>query len=124
MRITLMTPGERAEISTEIAGRNPAAPELVGEALAAARDTARDSVAAGLVAHFTVAIVARLLEVEQQLGTTRATLARVLADMEEGDYYGPDDIMHELDQAGISIRADVAAAGELADAEARTVALG
>ncbi|MFD3790814.1 hypothetical protein [Streptomyces cyaneofuscatus] len=101
MRITLMTPGERAELGDEIAGRNPAAPELVGEALAAARDTARDSVAAGLVAGFTIAIVARLVEVEQLLGTTRETLARLAAT---GDDYDVSEVLYELERAGAGLR--------------------
>ncbi|WP_032769892.1 hypothetical protein [Streptomyces sp. CNS654] len=101
MRITLMTPSERTEIADEIAGCHPAAPELIGEAVAAARDTSRDSVAAGLVAGFTVAIVARLVEVEQLLAATRETLARLAAD---GDDYPMSDVLYELERAGAGLR--------------------
>ncbi|WP_329219186.1 hypothetical protein [Streptomyces microflavus] len=116
MRITLMTPGERAELGEEIAGHRPAAPELVGEAVAAARDTPRDSVAAGLVAGFTLAIVARLLEVERVLATTRDTLARLAAT---GDDYDVAEVLYELTRAGAGLRR-----AELEHAEAVANAVG
>ncbi|MCI4045445.1 hypothetical protein [Streptomyces sp. TRM75563] len=117
MRITLMTHGERAEIAAEIAGRFPAAPELVGEAVAAARDTARGSVAAGLVAAHTVAVVARLLEVEQLLATTREALARLAAD---GDDYDLSDVLYELTRVGAGLdRAELDRAEHLLNAVGR-----
>ncbi|MFE1332060.1 hypothetical protein [Streptomyces microflavus] len=121
MRITLMTPGERAHLGDEITGHRPAAPELVGEAVAAARDTARGSVAAGLVSGFTLAIVARLVEVERVLATTRETLAGLAAT---GDEYDLSDVLHELTRAGAGLRrAELDHAAAVAEAVARAGAM-
>ncbi|MER7726424.1 hypothetical protein [Streptomyces sp. NPDC096323] len=124
MRITLMTPDERAELADLLGQQNPAAPELVTSTTRAA--LLANAYPAGPVANSrarttllaTPAVAARLLAAEQELTTTRDTLARILAAQEAGDYYSPDDVLHELDQAGIHLRADVEAAGNAADAEA------
>lgn len=129
MRITLMTPDERAELADLLGQQNPAAPELITSTTRAAQLAI--SYPAGPVANSrartallaTPAIAARLLAAEQELTTTRDILARILAAMQAGDYYSPDDVMHELDEAGIHIRAEVEAAGDAADAEATADAL-
>lgn len=126
MRITLMTPEQRADLAAALAEQNPAAPELVAATVAGVqhRGTSTASAIVGRVFAGDVrALAARLLAAEQELSTTRDTLARILAAQEAGDYYSPDDVLHELDQAGIHLRADVEAAGDAADAEATADAL-
>ncbi|MEV6148672.1 hypothetical protein [Streptomyces sp. NPDC051992] len=105
MRITLMTHDQRAALGAEIAGHNPAAPELVAATVAAA--PAAD----------VAAIVARLLAVEQLLATTRETLARLAAD---ADDYDVPEILWELEKVGAAVpRAELEHAEHLLDAVGR-----
>ncbi|WP_326678540.1 hypothetical protein [Streptomyces sp. NBC_01237] len=120
MPITLMTPDERAVIAARLDGQNPAAPELVDATVSAANGimrSGRSGAAVGrLLAADVRAVAARLIAAEQELSTTRDVLARILAAQEAGDYYSPDDVLHELDRAGIHLRANVESAGVAADA--------
>lgn len=126
MRITLMTHDERAVIAARLDGQNPAAPELVNATVGAAKGVTRSglrSAAIGrLFASDIPAVVARLLEVEQLLATTRETLARLAAT---GDDYDVADVLSELETAGAGIRrAELDHAEELLDVAARAGALG
>ncbi|MFJ7411613.1 hypothetical protein ACIQWZ_12465 [Streptomyces sp. NPDC098077] len=121
MRITLMTPDERAVIAARLDGQNPAAPELVDATVAAAAGVARSgySVAAvgRLLAADMLAVAARLVQAEQTLTVTRETLARLAAT---GDDYDLSEVLYELERAGAGLRrAELDHAEHVLDAVAR-----
>ncbi|MEU0102194.1 hypothetical protein [Streptomyces sp. NPDC006267] len=99
MRITLMTPDQRAHFAGWLAGQNPAAPELLAAAVADANGGG--GIGVNATASDMLAVAARLVEVEQLLGTTRETLARLAAD---GDDYALSDVLYELEQRGAGLR--------------------
>ncbi|MFE6683960.1 hypothetical protein [Streptomyces sp. NPDC057729] len=114
MRITLMTPEQRTQITAALGMQHPAAPELVAATVECATGVLRGGVRA---------IAARLIEAERVLDTTRRTLATVIYAANEGDDYDMSDLMWELERNGVGIQAELDDAEAAATAEARAEAL-
>lgn len=120
-----MTPKQRVALARLLGHGNPAAPELVFHALDEANGarTARNPDQARMrnraAADALPAVVRRLLDAEQQLATCRRILAEavVLADDLPDDGLTAGDLLRLLAARGLDLRADIADAEQLRDAE-------
>jgi len=121
---TLMTPEQRQELERELAGVYPAAAELVLDAVRAERaarapltPTTADMARIRAVAAVPQ-MAKRLLQAEAEYARMRAVLARILHEHGAGDDYQLSDLAWELEQAGLSVRAEMEEAADLACGEA------
>lgn len=113
--MTPMTPEQLAELAEQLGRQNPAAPELVAAVIESARRIRQVGYPDGraqALARDAPAVVRRLLDVETELATTRAVVARIAHANGEGDDYALSDLVWELRRAGVGIDR------ELADVEA------
>ncbi|MEU6279781.1 hypothetical protein [Streptomyces sp. NPDC047028] len=113
-----MTRAQLAELRTTLGPANPASPDAVRDLLTWHRRTEpRDEVRYFRLVVPTV--VKRLLLAETERTTLRTTIARLVIANQHGDDYSLADLAFELQQAGIDLKDDYAAADALADAAER-----
>lgn len=103
-----LTPAQLAELAAELTTVNPAAPELLMDEARRAHSAIRFSSGKYAKAgQAQLTVLRRLLDVETELATTRAAVARVVYDGNDGDDVNMSDLMWELEQAGVSIRPEL-----------------
>ncbi|MDJ1131749.1 hypothetical protein [Streptomyces iconiensis] len=119
--MTRTPPDQLAALAACLVGVHPAAPELV---LATADQLARRGSEMSLTRHDVAALLRRLLAVETDLATTRAVVARVVQDVNEGDDWSMSDLMYELEHAGVTIAPELEHIEAVRTAAYRAQALG
>lgn len=117
--MNLMTSEQRDEAGRAV-GFSPAADaEGVLKAIRALKYADRqrtNPVAVGQALGAALGVVTRLLAVEAEHATTRATVARLVVANNRGDDFNLGDLASELEQAGIDLKNDYAEADDLARA--------
>lgn len=124
--MTPATPEELAELNRLL---HPASPPVFAVAVKAAKVHA-DTVAGrqtteklGRYCHTALpTLLRRLLAVESDLATLRAAIARHVAADDQGDDPTPGELLEDLRRRGIDLRADVAEAAAVLEAEQRAAA--
>lgn len=119
--MSMMTREQLAEIRDVLGVTNPAAPELVVDAIrATTRAVHRVTDADARRALVAVPPLARrLLDAETERTTLRTTIARLVVATNHGDERTLGDLAWELERAGIDLKHEYAAADALAEASAR-----
>jgi hypothetical protein len=119
--VTVLTREQLIQIRSVLGPANPAAPELVVDAVRAAlRAVPRVRDADARRALLAVpALVRRLVDAETERTVLRSTVARLVAANSHGGDYNLGDLAWELGRAGIDMKAEFAEADALAEATAR-----
>jgi hypothetical protein len=117
--VNLLTSEERDDINSSLGYTQTADAPGVQRALTALRQadrhhTDRATVTRAIAGAMTV--IKRLLHIEAEYSTVRATIARLEVANHRGDDYGLADLAFELQQAGVDLKNDYDHADDLARA--------
>ncbi|MGA5506861.1 hypothetical protein [Streptomyces umbrinus] len=109
-----MTTEQIDQARAAIGFTNPASPEMVTDALKAARQIERQAdQATRRLLSFLPPIVRRLLDAETERNTLRTTIARLVVANNHGNDYSLSDVAWELQQAGVDLKHEYAEAEDL-----------
>lgn len=117
--MNLLTVEERATLSSSLGYTVTADSDAVVRAVNALRYADRhrtDPTAVSRALAGSLSVLKRLLTVEAEYATTRATIARLEVANHRGDDYGLRDLASELERSGIDLKNDYDHADDLARA--------
>ena len=115
----LLTTAERDNLTSTLGFAQTADPPGVLRAVNALRNADRhrtDPAAVSRALAGALTVVKRLLDIEREHATTRATIARLTVANQRGDDYSLSDLAFELQRAEIDLKNDYAEADDLARA--------